>query len=578
MSSQGSGRGFAFPPPPPPPPKAATDYDTTNDSPYPSQGNPGNDGQQGGFSNARGRGRGRGSGRGRGRGFHNASSGPRNVPPRVYPRGGMSRGGYTADPRPSRGRSLNQNGARNGDSERQSYGQYQNASQTGPIPPTPSPAAPSNQGNSGVDMQQALSTMMAAQANGNMFQGCSPQQIMQMAQNMTNAIQAQAMVALSPVDPGSLNPPDTPQELNTSTFAHQQASGNDYQNPQRTNPSGAYQPAPHPRIQDVRSHFTNLSPSPQSRPPSTIHQHRPKPTAQPRVSAPPTIPSFGFDLNSLASPTQPTSSTASQGQKRKRKWKTNQLGLTPSGPERSPSPVLSEEDLDETEQVTRAQSMGNYRFLELKQMIGKRGDLSQWLEERKKKFPTKEKREKAEQERKERDEEYARVRQARMAHRQQALGNPAAGRKGVAPVPDEISRKPGLISYTSSEGTDSESVSSTSSYVSSDDSDSESDSEPEEVSVRQPVAAIATPMSTPEVRPGADHIGGLREQKKKQEPKSRPEGERGPPQLEKKRKRLRDILDERMEEDDMKAALDIIKLWGERDWVGLPGTNQSGSG
>lgn len=161
-----------------------------------------------------------------------------------------------------------------------------------------------------------------------------------------------------------------------------------------------------------------------------------KPTTQPpRVAAPPAVPSFGVPLP--AKPPKPTDSPRKAPKKKKRK--TNQLGLTPKTEEHESS--AEEDDADEESRLAGAQSGGSVQvtFRGQTSVLNTTADIQAWIAERRKRFPTQarvEEKKKAEEEarkEKERQREEARSKkevelreqQAKASRKDETMSSPA---------------------------------------------------------------------------------------------------------------------------------------------------------
>ncbi|KAF2143653.1 uncharacterized protein K452DRAFT_296654 [Aplosporella prunicola CBS 121167] len=107
-----------------------------------------------------------------------------------------------------------------------------------------------------------------------------------------------------------------------------------------------------------------------------------RPTNKPKPQAAPAVPSFGFAL-----PSQPGATTAEvndSGHKNKKR-KFNQLGLTP----RSDVREDSEDDVDEEAKAAAAGGVLQFEYKGRSATLKSAAEVAAWIEERKKRFPTK---------------------------------------------------------------------------------------------------------------------------------------------------------------------------------------------
>ncbi|KAE8408785.1 hypothetical protein BDV37DRAFT_268370 [Aspergillus pseudonomiae] len=133
----------------------------------------------------------------------------------------------------------------------------------------------------------------------------------------------------------------------------------------------------------------------------------------PRVPAPPPVPSFG---NPLPSKPPPPADATRKPKKKKRKH--NQLGLTPKTEEHESSE--EEDDVDEESRLAQggagAAAAVQFTFKGRTTTLQSHAEIAAWIEERKKRFPTKEKveeKKKAMEEAKKAKEEAQRHKEAR---------------------------------------------------------------------------------------------------------------------------------------------------------------------
>ncbi|RMD39958.1 hypothetical protein DV735_g5164, partial [Chaetothyriales sp. CBS 134920] len=143
----------------------------------------------------------------------------------------------------------------------------------------------------------------------------------------------------------------------------------------------------------------------------------PQTQSQSRPRAPPAVPSFNANLDSVLHPKPAGYTTTRQADTGPPPKKTNMLGLTPNqdeGPE-------SEDDGDEEAKLA-ASSTGGIQF-EYKgniSTLSTPADIAAWIAERRKRYPTQAKREAAQKEAEERKEEIQKERKARQeAQREQ---------------------------------------------------------------------------------------------------------------------------------------------------------------
>ncbi|KAF2085685.1 hypothetical protein K490DRAFT_67565 [Saccharata proteae CBS 121410] len=112
---------------------------------------------------------------------------------------------------------------------------------------------------------------------------------------------------------------------------------------------------------------------------------RQKPTAVPKVQAAPAVPSFGFSLPTVK-PEVPIAAGASDQAQGTKKRKFNQLGLTPR------SEVLVESEEEEVDEEQKFANVGGVLQFEYKgrsSTLKSPEEIAAWIEERKKRFPTK---------------------------------------------------------------------------------------------------------------------------------------------------------------------------------------------
>ncbi|OJD30939.1 ccch zinc finger protein [Diplodia corticola] len=109
-----------------------------------------------------------------------------------------------------------------------------------------------------------------------------------------------------------------------------------------------------------------------------------RPTNKPKVQAAPSVPSFGFALPT--SQPQILPNVSREGTKPKKR-KANVLGLTPSGDMREDS---EEEDVDEEAKFRSTGGALQFEYKGRSSTLKSAEDIAAWIEERRKRFPTKE--------------------------------------------------------------------------------------------------------------------------------------------------------------------------------------------
>ncbi|KAJ9195470.1 hypothetical protein DTO166G4_3091 [Paecilomyces variotii] len=377
MTSQ----GFSFPPPPPPPPPQQS-FPTGPTPPY---------GQAANYVPRGGRGAG-GQYRGRGRGYGN--------------RGG--RGGYhgSSDPSYSGNYHTNANSLANQSYSPVNYGAY-----PPPFPATsnhasssPYNAAQSSQyqtphAQPGYTHPQTYSATTpysrrpsydAGYGNSNQRQPQSPPYAAATPSYVPPVPGQQAVSVSAPV----MGPP--------LRWGFEDRSSAGYTGTHR----GAH--GPHgPRTSNAYSQHSTFSGQGQKRPHASAFG-KPATTA-PRVPAPPAVPSFGNPL-----PSKPPPAVDATRKPKKKKRRHNQLGLTPKTDEHESSE--EEDDVDEEARLAQSGEAGSLRFTYKGRTstLQSQADIAAWIEERKKRFPTKQRVE----ERKKAQEEAQRARNEALKQKQ----------------------------------------------------------------------------------------------------------------------------------------------------------------
>ena len=112
-------------------------------------------------------------------------------------------------------------------------------------------------------------------------------------------------------------------------------------------------------------------------------------STRPRPLAPPAVPEFGF--NHSTQPQHSIDAPTAPNQKRKKKRRHNQLGLTPKVEEHESSE--EEDDVDEEAKlaaITGSSQQLQFTYKGRTSTLGTSTDIAAWIEERKKRFPTRE--------------------------------------------------------------------------------------------------------------------------------------------------------------------------------------------
>ncbi|OCL06857.1 hypothetical protein AOQ84DRAFT_68967 [Glonium stellatum] len=366
---------FSFPPPPPPPSKAPAPDRALENAPY----------QRGGYSGSQGGRGGRGDrgGRGRGRGNNH---------------GGSQRGGYKSNQRNSNAENLCSNGGGNFNAQTQIRGQPQpqRYSQGHSAPNSyPSPSTQYNQ--PAIPQTSYLNPAFLPFSATSQLQWNPPAQT-----SVTPAAYAQALSSLMA---------SHAQAQSTNTTAPNIL----YNNPSSDNQvPGIYASStssPKPKRKRGSSNpYEGSHASPNSTR-NSLQQRPPKA----KVDVAPAVPSFGFALPTVSQQSSSPADAAENSSRRKRKF--NQLGLTPRSEERENS---GDEEVDEEAAFQSAVEGLVVTYKGHTSALNSPSDIAAWIQERKKRFPTK-----ARIEEKKKEEEIEKAHKQEMHRRvkEQAVAN-----------------------------------------------------------------------------------------------------------------------------------------------------------
>ncbi|KAL9621005.1 MAG: hypothetical protein Q9160_004523 [Pyrenula sp. 1 TL-2023] len=164
----------------------------------------------------------------------------------------------------------------------------------------------------------------------------------------------------------------------------------------------------------LQRHSSSAFTSTGKRPHSTAFSNPAR--SNPRPQAPPPVPNFGFNPLPAKPPAPSAESESPSGNKKKRPRKSNQLGLTPHSEDPEAG---SEDDADEEQKLATNQGRG-LQFTHRGRTCTLTNDkeIRTWLAERKRRFPTQERREAALKEAEERKQKWEEEKRKRNEERQ----------------------------------------------------------------------------------------------------------------------------------------------------------------